>query len=390
MLGDSVFEHVGELKHWFLSVFVLYWFVSTTGGRRCCLVSGELVSLDCQHASYPAAALSLPRTNLHHPTTPLHPAGDLLQQRASVAANVRRLVAGFREAEAAEKAAAAMPSYGSTVTVMSESQVRVGGRVAGLVGGWCLGGRWPCRLLGSRVGSLVCMQLSARRAAHFTVYWSHWVWPPALKLLVPAILVPPPQKLMHSMERCTVALPANHGLFHALSHFISPPQKLMHKLERKAQRRAAGKGGAGGSAAPKEQLGDEDADWVRCGSFLHMSRVNALQVRKLGDEHSNWDRCVFLYFGLRLQHGERSVRVHCWLARSILLDAATCNNVQPTSRACAARLPRSAHGLMPLVEEEVERETAHMRLRWVARMVHRCKGTHRTRNIWATTTTWPA
>ena len=54
---------------------------------------------------------------------PLHSAGDLLQQRASVAANVRRLVAGFREAEAADKAAAAMPSYGSTVTVMSESQV---------------------------------------------------------------------------------------------------------------------------------------------------------------------------------------------------------------------------------------------------------------------------
>ncbi|KAL4422681.1 hypothetical protein ABPG75_008878 [Micractinium tetrahymenae] len=47
---------------------------------------------------------------------------DLLQQRASLAANVRRLVAGFREAEAADKAAAAMPSYGSTVTVMSSSQ----------------------------------------------------------------------------------------------------------------------------------------------------------------------------------------------------------------------------------------------------------------------------
>ncbi|PRW32956.1 activating signal cointegrator 1 complex subunit 3 isoform B [Chlorella sorokiniana] len=107
--------------------------------------------------------------------------GELLQQRASVAANVRRLVTGFREADAAEKAAAAMPSYGSTVTVVSESQ------------------------------------------------------------------------------------------------------KLMHKLERKAQRRAAGKGG--GSSAALKELGDEDADWV------------------------------------------------------------------------------SAHGLLPLVEEEVERETAHMRLR---------------------------
>lgn len=39
-----------------------------------------------------------------------------------MAANIRRLVAELREAEAAEKAAAAMPSYGSTVTVMSESQ----------------------------------------------------------------------------------------------------------------------------------------------------------------------------------------------------------------------------------------------------------------------------
>jgi hypothetical protein len=47
---------------------------------------------------------------------------------------VRRLVAGFREAEVADKAAAAMPSYGSTVTVMSESQV-----------GWLLG----CRKAGS-------------------------------------------------------------------------------------------------------------------------------------------------------------------------------------------------------------------------------------------------
>lgn len=98
------------------------------------------------------------------PTSPFCPscaAGDLLQQRASVSANVRRLVAGFREAEAAEKAAAAMPSYGSTVTVMSSSQ------------------------------------------------------------------------------------------------------KLLHKLERKAQRRAAGKAGGGSSAMLKE-LGDEDADWVRC------------------------------------------------------------------------------------------------------------------------------
>lgn len=68
--------------------------------------------------------------------TPTRPriTGELLQQRASVASNVRRLVAGFREAEAAEKAAAAMPSYGSTVTVMSESQV------CGSVGGCVLDG----------------------------------------------------------------------------------------------------------------------------------------------------------------------------------------------------------------------------------------------------------
>ena len=57
------------------------------------------------------------------PTAAPPRAGELLQQRASVASNVRRLVAGFREADAAEKAAAAMPSYGSTVTVVSESQV---------------------------------------------------------------------------------------------------------------------------------------------------------------------------------------------------------------------------------------------------------------------------
>ena len=52
--------------------------------------------------------------------------GDLLQQRASIAANVRRVVSGMREAEEADKAAAAMPSYGSTVTVMSESQASEG------------------------------------------------------------------------------------------------------------------------------------------------------------------------------------------------------------------------------------------------------------------------
>eukprot|EP00887_Chlorella_sp_A99_P000213 scaffold13.g213.t1 len=47
--------------------------------------------------------------------------GELLQLRASVAANVRAVVAGLREAEAAE-AGPAMPSYGPTVSVMSESQ----------------------------------------------------------------------------------------------------------------------------------------------------------------------------------------------------------------------------------------------------------------------------
>ena len=67
------------------------------------------------------------------PSPPPGAAGDLLQQRASIAANVRRLVAGFREAEATDKAASAMPSYGSTVTVMSESQV--GGWVVAAGGG---------------------------------------------------------------------------------------------------------------------------------------------------------------------------------------------------------------------------------------------------------------
>ena len=54
---------------------------------------------------------------------------DLLQQRPSVVANVRRLVGGYREAEAADKGVmAAGPSYGPTVTVTSESQVGGGNR----------------------------------------------------------------------------------------------------------------------------------------------------------------------------------------------------------------------------------------------------------------------
>lgn len=46
--------------------------------------------------------------------------GDLLGQRPSLAANLRRLAEGLREAD--EAARPAMPSYGTTVSVTSESQ----------------------------------------------------------------------------------------------------------------------------------------------------------------------------------------------------------------------------------------------------------------------------
>lgn len=142
---------------------------------------------------------------------------------------MRRLVAGFREAEAAEKAAAAMPSYGSTVTVMSESQV-----------GWAA-------LLATG---------SVHRHRPLAVP-GHQVWQPGL----------------HAAVRCSGTLPAmlrigrTRWSAQPAPWRQSPPpmpQKLMHKMERKAQRRAAGKGGIGSSAALKE-LGDEDADWVRSG-----------------------------------------------------------------------------------------------------------------------------
>lgn len=135
--------------------------------------------------------------------------GELLQQRASLSANVRRLVAGFREAEAAEKAAAAVPSYGSTVTVMSSSQVG--------------GGRWPCK--------------------HVRVF-------------APCGLRFPCEGLVGAdCEGFLARAPAEAGA-------PTPPplpQKLLNKLERKAQRRAGKAGGAGGPAEP----GDADADWIR-------------------------------------------------------------------------------------------------------------------------------
>lgn len=46
------------------------------------------------------------------------PAGDLLQLRPSLSANIRREVAALREAEGADDRPA-MPSYGTTVSVMS-------------------------------------------------------------------------------------------------------------------------------------------------------------------------------------------------------------------------------------------------------------------------------
>ena len=145
---------------------------------------------------------------------PLHSAGDLLQQRASVAANVRRLVAGFREAEAADKAAAAMPSYGSTVTVMSESQV---------------GG---CRMAGS---SLYARGLPA------CISWGYVLQQSPLPHF------PEPLAFKSAFQPC---------------HKTALLQKLMQKLERKAQRRATGRA-AGGSSAGLAELGDADADWVR-------------------------------------------------------------------------------------------------------------------------------
>ncbi|GAB4820015.1 hypothetical protein N2152v2_007061 [Parachlorella kessleri] len=48
--------------------------------------------------------------------------GELLECRGSLAANIRRQVGTLREEEAAERSAAAMPSYGTTVSVTSQSQ----------------------------------------------------------------------------------------------------------------------------------------------------------------------------------------------------------------------------------------------------------------------------
>ena len=50
------------------------------------------------------------------------PPGELLECRGSLAANIRRQVGTLREEEAAERSAAAMPSYGTTVSVTSQSQ----------------------------------------------------------------------------------------------------------------------------------------------------------------------------------------------------------------------------------------------------------------------------
>jgi hypothetical protein len=110
LLGDAVFEHIGK-SPLLLSCCMPDWIAGHARPSRFC------GSTACQAAAVPL---------------PAPPAGDLLQQRASIAANVRRTVAGFRDAEAAEKAASAVPSYGSTVTVMSESQARQRGSAAGL------------------------------------------------------------------------------------------------------------------------------------------------------------------------------------------------------------------------------------------------------------------
>lgn len=62
------------------------------------------------------------RLTLEASCTPPAAAGDLLQQRPSLAANIRQEVAALREAEAADERAAAMPSYGTTVSVISGEQ----------------------------------------------------------------------------------------------------------------------------------------------------------------------------------------------------------------------------------------------------------------------------
>lgn len=124
------------------------------------------------------------------------------------------MVAALRAEEDAERAAAAMPSYGTTVSVTSQSQA----------------GAWVPECWGALGGLQV----------HVRCTWGPgWQAAPAFVRCMCTGLIRPPCPLT-----CCPNL-----------------QKLISKLERKADRRCAkqgtGGGGGGGGAS-----GDPDADWL--------------------------------------------------------------------------------------------------------------------------------
>ena len=132
-------------------------------------------------------------------------------------------------------------------------------------------------------------------------------------------------------------------------------------MERKAQRRAGGRGGAGGAGEP----GDADADWVRCG-VGYASDASCSSAVQQGDSMGAWAWAL----GPRWegQAGRGTVLPPSARRRPLHVSCTLRTVVQLSPERCSPRLPRpsvpcSAYGVSALVEEEVERETAHMRLR---------------------------